>query len=168
MRREGLLAALNPLIYALVFFALDRAFDLGWRGIAPPVSALLRSLPGLLAFAGWDRAAFRAAPTLLLYGAYAGAVLEEGGLLGAAAGLVLALLLLPLLRLADRRDRPLFRFLLALFYVALATALFTVALLILAQPTGWLLPLVLLLSGFFEGYAFDLYAKGKKGQEQEV
>lgn len=168
MRREGFLAAVKPFFYALVFFILDRAFDLGWRGITPPVSALLRTLPGLLAFADWGKAPFRAPPTLLLYGAYAGAVLEEGGLLGAAAGLLLALLLFPLLRLADRWNRPLFRFFLALFYLALATVLFTVALVLLGQPSGWLLPLLLLLSEFFEGYAFDLYTKGKKGQKQKV
>jgi len=168
MNRYGLLAALNPLLYAVIFDFMNANFGLDWRGITPPAAAFLRTLAGTLAFGTWDRAAFRAPAAFLLYGAYAGAVLEKSGLLGAVVGVLLALLLLPFWRFAERQRRPLHRFFLALVYVFLATLAFTLALLVLGGTTGWLLPLVLLLSGFLEGYAFDLHRKGGEGQEQKV
>ncbi len=168
MNRYGVLTALNPLLYAAIFYLVNALFALDWRGLSPPTAALLRSLAGVLAFGTWDRAAFRTPAAFLLYGAYAGAVLEQSGLLGAAVGALLALLLLPFWRVAERQRRPLHRFFLALAYVFLATLVFTVPLLILGRTTGWLLPLVLLLSGFLEGYAFDLHPQRGEDQQQQV
>lgn len=168
MNRYGLLAALNPPLYAVIFYLMNAFLGLDWRGITPPAAALLRSLAGVLAFGAWDRAGFRTPAAFLLYGAYAGAVLEKSGLLGAGVGALSALLLLPFWKAAERLHRPLYRFFLALIYVFLATLVFTLALLVLGRTTGWLLPLVLLLSGFLEGYAFDLHAKRGEGQKQQV
>ena len=136
----GAIFALLPALLALVFRFLAGALGADWQGISDPLSALLRSLPALALFWGWRAEEFKRPAILSLYGAYAGAVLDQGAVRGAVAGFLLGLLLLPFFRV----PRP-HRFWAALAYVVLATALFTAALVWLGVPSGWLLPLILLL-----------------------
>jgi len=139
----GLIFALLPALLAWVFRLLEPVFGTGWPGITDPLSALLRSLPALALFWGWPREDFQKPGFLPFYGAYAGAVLDERGVWGAAAGFLLGLLLIPFFRVPKEH-----RFWASLAFVALATFLLTLALLLLGVPSGWLLPLVLLLAGF--------------------
>ncbi len=141
----GLFYALLPPFLAYLFRFLAGVFGADWPGITPPLSALLRSLPALALFWGWSKEDFRRPALLPFYGAYAGAVLDERGVWGAIAGFLLGLFLIPFLRVP-----PEHRFWASLVYVALATFGFTLVLLILGVPTGWVLPLILLLSGFLE------------------
>lgn len=141
----GFWYALLPALLSPVFRGLAAALELDWPGITPPLPALLRSLPALALFWGWDRKDFKNPGVLLLYGAYAGAVLDEHGVFGALAGALLGLLLLPF-RHVPRK----YRFWAALLYVTLAAFLFTAGLILLGVSTGWVLPLVLLLAGWLQ------------------
>ncbi len=141
----GFWYALLPALLSPVFRGLAAVLELDWRGITPPLPATLRSLPALALFWGWDRKDFKNPAVLLLYGAYAGAVLDERGVFGALAGALLGLLLLPFYRVPAR-----YRFWAALLYVALAAFLFTAGLVLLGIEAGWLLPLILLFAGFLE------------------
>ncbi len=141
----GFLYALLPALLSSVFRGLAAVLELDWPGITPPLPALLRSLPAVILFWGWSREDFQRPLLLPLYGAYAGAVLDERGFWGAGVGFALGLLLLPFLHTPKR-----LRFLASLFFVALATFLATLGLLVLGAPTGWVLPLVLLLAGFLD------------------
>ncbi len=141
----GFWYALLPALLSPVFRGLAAVLELDWPGITPPLPALLRSLPALALFWGWSREDFQRPLLLPLYGAYAGAVLDERGVFGALAGALLGLLLQPFRRVARRH-----RFWAALLYVALAAFLFTAGLILLGVETGWILPLVLLLAGFLD------------------
>jgi len=139
----GLIYALLPPLLAYLFRFLAGVLGADWPGITPPLSALLRSLPALALFWGWTREDFQKPGFLPFYGAYAGAVLDERGIWGAAVGFLLGLLLIPFFRVPKEH-----RFWASLAFVALATFLLTLALLLLGVPNGWLLPLVLLLAEF--------------------
>ena len=141
----GFFYGLLPALLSPVFRGLAAVLELDWPGITPPLAALLRSLPALALFWGWDREDFKNPGVLLLYGAYAGAVLDERGAYGALAGAFLGLFLLPFLRVPQR-----YRFWAAVLYVALAAFFLTAGLILLGVETGWILPLVLLLAGFLE------------------
>ncbi len=141
----GLLYALLPALLSPIFRGLAGLLGFDWPGIAPPLAALLRSLPALALFWGWDREDLKSPAVLPFYGAYAGAVLDEQGFWGAGMGLGLGLLLLPFLRTPKK-----LRFLASLFFAALATFLATLGLWVFGVPTGWVLPLVLLLSSFLD------------------
>ncbi len=141
----GALYALLPALLAPLFRGLADYLALDAAGITEPLSALARSLPALALFWGWSREDFQRPLLLPLYGAYAGAVLDERGVFGALAGVLLGLLLLPFRRVPSK-----YRFWAAVLYVALAAFLFTAGLILLGVETGWILPLVLLLAGFLE------------------
>ena len=112
---KGPLLALLPALFSAGAYALSR-----WlgpvEGLTPPLEALLRSLVGVLAF--WDSAPEElATPGLAaLYGAYAGAVLEPGGLTGAVVGAFVGLFLCGLRRWARLKRGFLFALLVGVLW----------------------------------------------------
>ena len=133
-----MIAGALPALFSALFYYLDKRLGAGFSGITPPEEALIRSLPGLALFWGARWEELRHPLVLPLYGAYAGAVADERGVVGALVGLLLGVLLLPFLPLAKSH-----RFVAALIYVALATFVSAGALTFFGLPSGWVLPLVL-------------------------
>jgi len=145
--KAGWFFALKPTLYGLAFYGVDRFLVMGWEGLVAPFSLVLRALPALVLFWRWPREALGDDGVFLFYGAYAGAVLEPSGWLGALWGLLLAAFARILTKtVKPRLSGDLARLFLTLAYVAVAVAVATVALLWFGWPSGWLLPLVLLLS----------------------
>ncbi len=145
--RAGWFFAIKPALYGLVFYGVDRFLVMGWEGLVPPFSLVLRALPALVLFWRWPREALAEDGVFLFYGAYSGAVLDPSGWLGALWGLLLAALVRVLAKtIKPRLKSDLARLVLTVAYVAASVAVATVAILWLGWPSGWLLPLVLLLS----------------------
>jgi len=148
--KAGVLYALAPPLFDLVFWGVAWFMREEPGGLTPPLQAFLRSLPALALLWDWDREDLKNPYVAPFYGAYAGAVMDEEALWGAAVGFLLGLLWAAFVRVPRA-----WRFWAALFFVLLSTFVFTFALVWLGRPTGWLVPLIVLFYTLLEpGNAF--------------
>ena len=144
---RGAVHGLMPGVLAAVVWYLGRAFGVDWAGVTPPAQAMVRTLPGVLAFWGWRDDELFSWYSLPLYGAFAGAVVAADGLPGAAVGLVAGAVAYLFLSWSRRLRGFWARYALTLAFAVLTAALGTMVLVWLGLATGWVLPLVVLLSG---------------------
>ena len=132
----GLFFALLPVFLDFVVFWVLRLLGSEPEGLLPPFWALVRSLPAVALFWGmrWEEFARGFMP--VVYGAYAGAVLEPSGVYGALLGALAGGLLLAVRSLVRRL------FLAELVFWVAGVLLLTLVSVLLGAGSDWILPLL--------------------------